>query len=147
MENTNQDKNVLTIEWHVKDNWYGQNYRMVLSKSETEEFKNAKEAKQYRSLLVKYIKDRRNVKLPVSRAKFGKLSSFPTYIHSIGPSYSCTNMNITVAELNEWKEGYEETPEYREKQYKAHIRKQNKERREAQKAFEKRRKQLTVNIK
>jgi hypothetical protein len=132
MTNATQDKNVLAIEWHVKDNWYGQNYRMVLSKSETEEFKNAKEAKPYRSLLAKYINDKHRLKLTAKRATFGKLLSFQTYIYcSMGPSYSCSNSYITVAELEAWKVSIESTEEYRHKKIRAGYNKENKLRREA----------------
>jgi len=135
MTNTTQDKNVLAIEWHVKDNWYGQNYRMVLSKSETEEFKNAKEAKPYRSLLAKYINDKRRLKLTAKRATFGKLLSFQTYIYcSMGPSYACTNLHITVAEIEQWKLAIESTDEYRHKKIRAGYNKENRLRREAIKA-------------
>ena len=132
MENTTQDKNVLAIEWHVKDNWYGQNYRMVLSKSENEEFKNAKEAKPYRSLLAKFVNAKRNQKLNAKRTTFGKLLSFKTYMYcGAGPSYSCTNSYVTVAELEAWKNTYESSQDYKDKQREAGYRKQNKERREA----------------
>jgi len=132
MENTTQDKNVLAIEWHVKDNWYGQNYRMVLSKSETEEFKNAKEAKPYRSLLAKFINDKYRQKVTAKYSTFGKLLSFKTYIYcGAGPSYSCHNYNITVAELEAWKLAIESTHEYRQKRVEAGYKKENRLRREA----------------
>ncbi len=133
MENTTQDKNVLAIEWHVKDNWYGQNYRMILSKSENEEFKNAKEAKPYRSLLAKFVNDKNKTKLNAKRTEFGKLLSFETYRYcGAGPSYSCRNSFITVSELEAWKTQIESTQEYRVKQINAGYRKQNKERRDAE---------------
>jgi hypothetical protein len=146
MENTTQDKNVLVIEWHVKDNWYGQNYRMVLSKSETEEFKNAKEAKPYRSLLAKFINDKFKLKVTAKRSNFGKLLSFKTYIYcGAGPSYSCNNIHITVAELEAWKVATESTPEYRQKRVEAGYKKENRLRREAiKKAKRERNKQSNI---
>ena len=142
MENTPQDKNVLAIEWHVKDNWYGKNYRYVLSKSETEEFKNAKEAKAYRGLLVKLINHRHSQKLTAKRATFGKLLSFSTYqYYSMGPSYSCTNIPITLLELNAWKHTIESTEEYRFKKVKARYAKENRIRRDARKLADKARRE------
>ena len=134
MENTTQDKNVLALEWHVKDNWYGQNYRMILSKPENEEFKNAKETKSYRSLLAKYVNEKYKQKVTAKHSTFGKLLSFETYRYcGAGPSYSCHNYFITVAELEAWKTSIESTQEYRVKQINAGYRKQNKERRDAEK--------------
>jgi len=132
MENTTQDKNVLALEWHVKDNWYGQNYRMILSKSENEEFKNAKEVKPYRSLLAKYVNEKYKQKVTAKYSTFGKLLSFETYRYcGFGPSYSCHNYFITVAELEALKTQIESTYEYKQKQVEAGYRKQNKERRES----------------
>lgn len=134
MENTEQDKNVLAIEWYVADNWYGNNYRMVLNKSENEEFKNAKEAKPYRALLAKYINEKRNQKVTAARAKFGKLSNFKTYQYcSMGPSYSCTNSYVTVAQLEEWKNIIESSHEYKQKQRMNEYKKENRLRRETMK--------------
>lgn len=143
MENTTQDRNVLAIEWHVPDNWYGKNYRYVLSKSETEEFKNAKEAKAYRTTLVKLINHRHSLKLTIKRATFGKLSTYSTYRYcSAGPSYACQNIPITVLELEAWKHTYESSEEYRQKKVKAKYRKENKMRRDAEKKARKERMKL-----
>lgn len=135
MTTENQNHNVLSLEWHVQDNWYGQNYRMVLLKSDIEGFKNAREAKRFRALLVQYTNVKKTIKLNAKRVCFGLYADLKTYHYcSMGPSWSCTNIEITVDELLAWQQQYQSTQEFRDKQRKNERRKQDKEQREARKA-------------
>lgn len=125
------DKNaiVLTLEWYIPDGWYGTRKRLVLSLDEENGFKNASEANRQRSLFIKYINDRFK-KPPVKRAddketrekfkgeeaKAGALGNFPTYIYcGAGPSYSCTNIYVTVSKLQEWLAQWEQSEAGQEK--------------------------------
>ena len=115
---------VLTLEWYIPDNWYGTRRRVVLSLDGSTGFKNVSEANSHRSLFVKYInatysKPREGGKVEKfkgSETKAGALDSFPTYIYcGAGPSYSCTNISITVDTLQEWFRKWEKSDEAREK--------------------------------
>jgi hypothetical protein len=111
--------NVLTFTWHIPDGWYGSNRRFVLLLNEGEGFKTKGDAMQVRSLFVQWMNNKfgKDRKVKASDIVFGVYSQFPTYIYcGAGPSYSCTNVHITVSELEEWKEKYENTWEYSEKQ-------------------------------
>lgn len=113
------NENVLTFTWHIPDGWYGSNRRFVLLLNEGEGFKTKSDAMRVRGLFVQWMKDKfgKDRKVTASDVKFGVYSQFPTYIYcGAGPSYSCTNVHITVSELEEWRRKYENTWEYREKQ-------------------------------
>ena len=98
-----QEKNVLAAGWSEDDGWYGKNYRLILSASETDGFKNAKEAKKLKGEFARYATARSRQKIAAKQISFNKLSSYQTYIYcSMGPSYSCAHYHITVNELNEW---------------------------------------------
>jgi hypothetical protein len=110
--------NVLTFTWHIPDGWYGSNRRFVLLLNEGEGFKTKSDAMRVRGLFVQWMKDKfgKDRKVTASDVKFGVHSQFPTYIYcGAGPSYSCTNVHITVSELEEWRRKYENTWEYHEK--------------------------------
>jgi len=125
--NTHPTEKVLAITWHVKDNWYGKNYRLILNKDENTGFSSLKEAKSYKSLLALYVKNKYNQKVTGKYAKFDQHDNFPTYIHSIGPSYWCDNYYISIAQLEAFKQQYQTSSEFREKQRKAENRKWLKE--------------------
>jgi hypothetical protein len=99
--------NVLTFTWHIPDGWYGSNGRFVLLLNEGEGFKTKSDAMQVRGLFVQWMKNRfgKERKVKASDIEFGVYSQFPTYIYcGAGPSYSCTNIHITVSELEEWRQ-------------------------------------------
>ena len=140
MKDLKPDALVLSYEWYVPDNWYGKNYRVILT-PDINGFNNAKETKQYKSWLSRYIKDKCQVtnKGITKEMSFGPLSNKPTYIYcGAGPSYSCSNRIISVNYLTEYIERIESTPEWQEKQrmneYKAENRKMLKERKLQRKA-------------
>jgi len=111
--------NVLTFTWHIPDGWYGSNRRFVLLLNEGEGFKTKGDAMRMRGLFVQWMKNRfgKERKVKASDIVFGVYSQFPTYIYcGAGPSYSCTNVHVTVSELEEWRRKYENSWEYREKQ-------------------------------
>ena len=131
---------VLAFTWHVSDNWYGQNYRVVLLKEDSPIcFENAKEAKQYRSKLTRYIKakyrDAKNVS--GKRMVFKNYAEFPTYTYcSMGPSYSCNNIHVTVEELETFIAAQENTHEFRQKQRELEYKRENRARIKERKARE-----------
>jgi hypothetical protein len=111
--------NVLTFSWHIPDGWYGSNRRFVLLLNESEGFKTKSDAMRVRGLFVQWMKNKfgKERKVKASDIVFGEYSKFPTYIYcGAGPSYSCTNIHITVSELEAWRQKYESAWEYREKQ-------------------------------
>jgi len=110
--------NVLTFTWHIPDGWYGSNRRFVLLLNEGEGFKTKSDAMRVRGLFVQWMKNKfgKERKVKASDIVFGEYSKFPTYIYcGAGPSYSCTNVHITVSELEAWRQKYENTWEYHEK--------------------------------
>lgn len=121
---------VLTFTWHVENGWYGDNYRVVLLKEDSPMcFENAKEAKQYRSKLVRYIKANHSKATDVTgkRMVFGNYAEFETYHYcSMGPSYSCTNIHITVEELEAFIARVEDTWEFRTKQRDLECKRRNR---------------------
>lgn len=140
---------VLTLEWYIPDNWYGTRKRLVLSLDEENGFKNASEANRQRSLFIKYINSRFK-KPPVKRGdgrehhekfkgeqtKVGHLGNFATYIYcGAGPSYSCDNILITVATLQEWLAKWEKSDEAQEKARAKAYREQMKQYSSARKAM------------
>lgn len=58
----------IALQWYVPDNWYGNNYRVILS----QEFKNKTEAKKYCGLLCKYAKEKYKQKLKVDDVLFSE---------------------------------------------------------------------------
>ena len=107
----------LSHTWHIPDNWYGSNKRVILEKAKGVSFDSAKEAKQYKPLLVRYIKAKYETATEIknSTVKYGKAFELTTYIHTIGPSYSCTNILITVEELEAFITQQESSEEWIEK--------------------------------
>jgi hypothetical protein len=95
---------ILALKYHVDDNWYGQNYRVVLSPDGIVGFNTITEAKKYRGAFVKYFNKNQGktnkIKMKVADVKIGELGTFPTYIYcSAGPSYSCTNLYRTLNDI------------------------------------------------
>ena len=122
---------VLAFTWHIPDNWYGTNKRVVLSAFEGSGFSGMKEAKQYKTALVKYIKAKfQNVKPSGKLLKFGEVGGFPTYIYcGAGPSYACDNYYVTVQDLERFIVELESSPEYQEAQRDRERRKEMKQNR------------------
>jgi len=95
----------VSIEWYVPDNWYGSRYRVVLVPDETLSFANISDAKKYAAKLSKWVNNKyikNNGLKPVKTAdvEIKSYRDLPTYIYmSMGPSYSCRNINITISEL------------------------------------------------
>jgi len=93
---------------HLIDDWYGQNFRLVLIPEEDDYFKTKKEASAYRKDFKDYCKiyfDRmRNQMNPKVSIVYNisEREKLPTYIYcSNGPSYSCSENIITVKRLYE----------------------------------------------
>jgi len=128
---------VLAFTWHVTDNWYGKNYRVVLLKEDSPIcFESAKEAKSYRTKLARYIKAKHpESKATGKRMAFKNYAEFPTYIYcGAGPSYSCSNMHITVEQLEAFITEQESTYEWSQKQRELQWKKDNRERAKERKA-------------
>ena len=100
---TLKDQNVLVVDWYIKDTWYGQNYRCILSVDSNTGFNSSKEVKYYQSMFLHYVKVKHNQKRTGKQLQFDKMSKFEGYIYrSFGPSTSYTHYHITVAELMDW---------------------------------------------
>lgn len=120
-----QDAKVLQLTWYIPDDWYGTNKRIILIPEEGRGFVNAKEAKPYMSLFRTFVKQKYSQKEKPGMTTF---SSCPTYRYcSAGPSYTCTNVIITIAKLEAFKEEWENSPEYKAKQAQAEYRRDLKE--------------------
>lgn len=97
----------LSINWYVPDNWYGSNCRLILvPDNNLTGFETEKDAKKLAGKLAKYVTKTYLKKLKKSAtAKDAKIEIFenlPTYkYYSLGPSWSCTNIFITVSQLLE----------------------------------------------
>ena len=121
---------VLTYTWHVDNGWYGDNYRVVLLKEDSPMcFESAKEAKQYKSKLVRFIKAKHSSAKNVAGKKlvFGNYAEFATYIYcGMGPSYSCANYHVTVEELEAFITNQESSWEFQQKQRVNSFRKEMK---------------------
>ncbi len=118
---------VLAIEWYIPDGWYGKRRRVVLTSTEDAGFRTASEAKSHAARLKHFAKDKYGVK---ESPLFKTIEGCPTYIYcGAGPSYSCTNIYITIADLDLFQAKYEQSEEFREKQRKAEFRRWMKENR------------------
>lgn len=137
----------LSFTWHVADNWYGQNYRVVLLKEDSPiDFATASEAKQYRSKLARYIKAKHpEAKATTKRMVVKNYAELPTYIHSIGPSYSCSNIHITVEQLEAFITEQESSYEWRDKQRLNSVKREHRQFRKEMKAEQKRRRLEELN--
>jgi hypothetical protein len=100
------DSKTLSITWHVRDDWYGQNYRVVLVPDETLSFASDADAKRFAAKLAKYV-TRKYLK-PIKHkatvcgadAKIANYGDLATYRYlPMGPSWSCQNFIVTVNEL------------------------------------------------
>lgn len=124
----NQEIKVLTLFRYIKDNWYGTRYRMVLIKDDHTGFKNKRETKEYWLKFVTFMKVQRNWPATNRQLEFDALSKFPTYIYcGAGPSYSCTNMYVTVGALDTWYNNYIQSPAYLEKERERSSKKSHKD--------------------
>jgi len=124
---------VLAITWYIPDNWYGTNQRVILTADENAGFETAKEAKAFNSQLRAYVKQKYSIS---QKPAFTTVEKCPTYIYcSAGPSYSCTNIFVTPADLEAFKAQYERTEEFRERQQKAEYRRRMKEFRKSRKGI------------
>ena len=123
-KNFSPETKVLVIEWYVSDNWYGSNKRVILTLTKETGFKTSSESRPYVSLLKKYVNENFGVKrTPV----FKTIDACPTYIYcGAGPSYSCTNIFVTVEDLEKFKDQYEKSEEFMEKKRKSEFRKWRK---------------------
>ena len=95
---------ILALEYHVADNWYGKNYRVVLSPDGIVGFSTIAEAKKYRGAFVKYFNKNQGktnkIKMKAADVNIGKLENFLTYkYYGAGPSYSCTNLYRTINDI------------------------------------------------
>lgn len=90
---------VLVAQYYIDNGWYGDRYRVILSKEEGLGFTTKTEAKKYAAKLKKRGLNVKGAKKPVilcdERTQFEEY----TYI-SCGPSLSYTHINITVNDLN-----------------------------------------------
>jgi hypothetical protein len=119
-ETLTPETKVLAITWYIPDNWYGTRKRVILSADETTGFATAKEAKAFNSQLRTYVKQKYGIS---QKPEFKTVSECPDYIYcGAGPSYSCTNIFITPADLEAFRVQYERTEEFRERQQKAEYR-------------------------
>lgn len=95
---------ILALEYHVADDWYGRNYRVVLTLDNIVGFNTVAEAKKYRGAFVKYFNKNQGktnkIKMKVADVEIGELGTFLTYkYNSFGPSYSCTNLYRTINDI------------------------------------------------
>ncbi len=126
-----KDANVLVATWYVDDGWYGRNYRLILSKTETEGFKNLKETKQYKAQLNRYANERYHREGTVKQLSFAGLTNFVKFTYcGAGPSLSYSHFHITVTELVDWIEKH---PKKNMKDLDSYERKQLREDRKARK--------------
>lgn len=94
-----QTEKVLSIQWHIPDNWYGSNRRVVLHQEGG--FKTKGEAKKLAKRLKRYAKEVYgfNCKKEVTFSKFWECE---TYIYcGNGPSWACTNYFVTPQMLED----------------------------------------------
>jgi len=96
---------VLAFGWSVDDGWYGKNYRAILEVEPGKGFDKAEDIKPYKKAFVALITKNhgRNIKGKVTASRFEikQKSSYPTYIYcSMGPSYSCSNLEYKISDLN-----------------------------------------------
>lgn len=110
MNNMEQKKLVLAIQWHVRDDWYGKNYRIIFKGFDDNGFRTKTEAKKHLSMLKKFA----FFKYGNSDIEFSKkyniieideYKNLETYrYYSMGPSWSCTNISVDVNEFKEFVE-------------------------------------------
>ena len=132
-ETFNTETKVLAITWYIPDNWYGTRNRVILVTGENTGFETAKEAKAFNSQLRQYVKQKYGIS---QKPVFATISECPTYIYcGAGPSYSCTNIFVTPADLEAFKAQYERTEEFRERQQKSEYRRSMKEFRASRKGI------------
>jgi hypothetical protein len=98
-----KDQKVLVATWYEDDGWYGKHFRCILSSNETAGFKNAKEAKQHKALLARYVTEHFHQKKTAKQISFGIMSSYVQYTYcSMGPSLYYDHYHRTVQELLDW---------------------------------------------
>jgi hypothetical protein len=86
----------LSTLWHTPDNWYGTNDRVLVKG-----FTTKKELAPYKAKLKKYILEKYNVKITQKDMRITEDDvELTTYMHvSMGPSWSCSNHEVTKEEL------------------------------------------------
>jgi hypothetical protein len=99
------ESKTLSITWHVRNDWYGENCRVVLVPDETLSFASDTAAKKFAAKLAKYVthnylKRTGNKPAKGADAEIANYGDLPTYQYcSMGPSWSCQNFVISVNEL------------------------------------------------
>jgi len=94
---------VLTVSFYISDNWYGERYRVLLSKENGIGFLTKTEAKKFTSKLKKYTKTIYNyIPFTPVNVEVGERETFKSYTYcSNGPSLSYKHFNITIKDLEE----------------------------------------------
>lgn len=98
-------KLVVAIMVHVKDDWYGKNFRYYYAGPDDTGFKNKTEAKKHAGTLKKYVKDRVKVLFGTKGSMdndvvIGDINEMETYkYYGAGPSWACDNCEVTVATI------------------------------------------------
>jgi hypothetical protein len=88
----------LAIKWHVQDNWYGKNYRMILNG-----FKNKTEARKQASMFKKFVCKTQELKSKDISVEIDKLENLETFVYaSNGPSWSCSNHEVNYDKFLEF---------------------------------------------
>lgn len=91
-------KIVLVASYGVDDGWYGENFRIILSKTDKACFTTKTEAKKYASALKKYVKVHHTTEKP--RMSCNELDSYVEYTYCAnGPSLSYYHINVAVKDL------------------------------------------------
>lgn len=95
---------VLAFEWWEDDGWYGDNFRILLSRHSNKGFKTKKEAKFFNRALKEYINKKysKRIKRKVLVKDFDcdERDKFETYRYcGAGPSYHCNEINITISDI------------------------------------------------
>ena len=99
---TKQNKDyVVTYEWWQDDGWYGQTYRIVLSKTKGVGFTTKTEANKYKKLVRDYAKIRsNNIKVLRKNCDCDERHKYKTYIYcNLGPGYSCKNIDVDIESI------------------------------------------------
>lgn len=91
---------VLTFDWYVADDWYGKNYRILLSEKPDVGFKTKFEAGKQKTALKNYIAKQHKLKVKTKSMVIGERDTFKDYEYCAnGPSQDWTHFNISLKDL------------------------------------------------
>lgn len=104
MENKENKKYVVAIQFYFEDGWYGTRRRYIYAGEDGNGFDSKREARTHTSMLKKFLKKELRIE-EAGMVEIGVEKEMETYRYmGAGPSWSCSNVHINVERFERFVE-------------------------------------------